>query len=103
VKNQFEEKELTLGFRPEAIQILDEPSNLQGNARVKIRLEVISSEFAGPNHRLRGKIGLETIRFDVRAWEAKQFVQAELDLSEALFFDPETGRSLHIERVSRPN
>jgi ABC-type sugar transport system ATPase subunit len=102
-KNLFEEKDLTLGFRPEAIQIADESSNLEGNARVKIRLEVISSEFAGSNHRLRGKIGSETIRFVARAWEAKQFVQAELDLSEALFFDPETGRSLHIERVSRPN
>ncbi|MDB6039878.1 MAG: carbohydrate transporter ATP-binding protein family [Verrucomicrobiales bacterium] len=94
VINLIENKDLALGFRPEAIRIVDEHSNLAGNVMVTIRVEVISSEFAGSIHRLRGKIGAETIGFNARNWIPKQFVRVDLDLSEALFFDSATGNSL---------
>jgi ABC-type sugar transport system ATPase subunit len=94
-----ENKEFLLGLRPEAIKLINEPSDSTKNVEGTIRIEIISSEFAGSTHRLRGKIGAETISFDARGWDPKQFVQAELDLSHALLFDPETGGSIQIQRV----
>jgi multiple sugar transport system ATP-binding protein len=94
VRNQFENKELLLGFRPEAIRIVDEHSTPCEKACLTIRVEVISSEFAGSIHRVRGRIGADSIGFNVRNWRPKRFAQAELDWSEALLFDPETGMRL---------
>lgn len=99
IRNQFENRELLLGLRPEAFQIGEEHPNLTANPRVTIRVEVVSSEFAGSIHRIRAKIGAETIGFNARNWIPKQFVRVDLDLSEALLFDPASGRNVQVERL----